>query len=84
MTERKTVASQGSITSTIDCSKTGYTPIGILQLQNNSGSTIVINGYWFSGSILNIYNKNISSSQITDFYNIATVCHAKTELFNNN
>lgn len=74
-----TINGNAGLAYTLDMSKSGYTPVGVLQLQNNAGSTVVISGYWWSGdgNTLNIFMKNTSSTAQTGIYAIATVAYIK-------
>ena len=65
------ISGQVSIEITIDFEAVGYSPIGITRLQNNHGSYILLNGYWWTKdsnnhNILHIYNLSLSASTSFD------------------
>lgn len=76
--QQVSIAAGGTATVTIDCTKSGYAPIGLKHLQNNNGSTVIINGYWWNGDTLSVYNRNISSGAITNLKVVCTVTYVKT------
>lgn len=72
------IAPNGVATIQIDCAKDGYTPIGVKHLQNNVGGSVVVNGYWWSGTTLFINNKNITSLTASSVQVVCTITYAKT------
>ena len=69
---KKTVSVQGDVaaggSATFDLNfglSNDYTPIGIIHLQNNSGFSLFINGYWWNGNTLRVYNRSFGTATIT-------------------
>lgn len=84
---KKTVYVQGDVTAggsaTFDLNfglSNDYTPIGIIHLQNNSGFSIFINGYWWNGNTLRVYNRSFGTATITTVVMATAVFARSTRL----
>lgn len=75
------VPASGGINIPVTASVEGYTPLAITRLQNNRGSLVIANGYYWSsnGTILNVYNKNTSSTQQTGVYVIVDIVYIRSD-----
>ena len=75
------IGAYGSATASLDFTTLGYKPVGIIRLQNSSGSNININGHWWENDVLKIYNMNTSGTSISSLTVIADIVLADERLF---
>ena len=78
VSEQGNIAANSSTTFDLNFGLSGYTPIGIVHLQNSSGYTVNVNGYWWDGNTLHVYNRNYGTTAITITV-MATVIFAKSD-----
>lgn len=74
------IEAQSAYTFEIDITQSGYTPIGIIQLQNSRGSIINTNGYWLDNNktTLSVFNVNTVNTNWTTFM-LCTIAYIKDE-----
>lgn len=66
-TSATSVAANGYASATVDCSKSGYTPIGVVGIHKTGSASgySVPSNYYFNGNTLTVELRNTSSSAAT-------------------
>ena len=54
-----------SIRVEIDASKSGYTPIGIIEVTGSGNNGLLVQDFYFQGATANLYFRNVTSSAKT-------------------
>ena len=77
--ENVNIPANGGTGITVEAAVPGYTPLAITRLQNNRGSLVIANGYYWSGGNLVAYNKNTANTQQTGVYVIVDIVYIRSD-----